>query len=149
MYSIFLHDLTNVQCIYDNIFVAKNMASLHGKRSARLLCRNNLDRPRLFFISMQRRLHHIEKLRDILGNVTNEVSTRECNQGGVVVRWTELRDVKPSPLRREIVTNRQINEVNVKRNYQTCCEFLMSWRVLNELLKDLNYYVLWKNNISL
>jgi hypothetical protein len=53
---------------------------------------------------MQRRFHHIEKLRDILGDVANEVSTRECNEGGAAAgRWTELRDAKLTHGRTEIV----------------------------------------------
>lgn len=98
----------DVQFVYDFIFVAKNLAFIYGQCRSWLLRRNYMDSSRLVFISMQRRFHHIEKLRDILGDVTNEVSSFVCNGEGAADRSTELRDVKLSHGRRKIVKAMQI-----------------------------------------
>lgn len=64
----------NTQCIYDNVFVTKDMAPLYSECYTWCRCSNNLDSSRFIFITLQWRSNHIEKFRDFLGNVTNEVS---------------------------------------------------------------------------
>lgn len=75
------------QRIYDIVFVAKDVAALLSIGFVGRWRSNHLDSSRLILVTLQRRCNDLKKLRNLLGDVANEVSQFDNNQKEIIEQY--------------------------------------------------------------